>query len=208
MIKGIIFDMDGVLVDAKDWHYHALNSALALFGYNISHREHLTTYDGLPTREKLRMMSDLDNFPIHLHEIVNKLKQKYTIDYVNRFCSPSFVHQFTLSRLVVDGYNLALASNSIASTIESMMSKSNLMRFLDFYLSADHVSEAKPSPEIYNLAISKLGLVPEECLILEDNVNGILAARASGAHVMEISEVHDVNYSAIKLRIHEIESSL
>ncbi len=56
-IEAVVFDMDGVLIDAKDWHYHALNRALAHFGYSISRGDHLSTYDGLPTRHKLEMLS-------------------------------------------------------------------------------------------------------------------------------------------------------
>jgi beta-phosphoglucomutase-like phosphatase (HAD superfamily) len=55
-IKAIIFDLDGVLVDATEWHYEALNRALGLFGYTIARYEHLTTYNGLPTRKKLEML--------------------------------------------------------------------------------------------------------------------------------------------------------
>jgi len=50
-IKAIIFDMDGVLIEAKDWHYEALNKALRLFGMEISRYDHLVTYDGLPTKK-------------------------------------------------------------------------------------------------------------------------------------------------------------
>ena len=56
-IKAIIFDMDGVLIEAKDWHYEALNQALKLFGFTISRYDHLVTFDGLPTRKKLEMLS-------------------------------------------------------------------------------------------------------------------------------------------------------
>ena len=56
-IKAIIFDMDGVLIDARDWHYEALNKALSMFGMAISRFDHLITYDGLPTKEKLKMLS-------------------------------------------------------------------------------------------------------------------------------------------------------
>ena len=56
-IKAIVFDMDGVLIEAKDWHYEALNRALRLFGYEISRYDHLVTYDGLPTSKKLEMLS-------------------------------------------------------------------------------------------------------------------------------------------------------
>ena len=55
-IKAIIFDMDGVLIEAKDWHYEALNRALSLFGMEISRYDHLVTYDGLPTTKKLEML--------------------------------------------------------------------------------------------------------------------------------------------------------
>ena len=56
-IKAVIFDMDGVLIDAKEWHYEALNRALTLFGFSISRYDHLVTYDGLPTRRKLEMLT-------------------------------------------------------------------------------------------------------------------------------------------------------
>ena len=56
-IKAVIFDMDGVLIDAKEWHYEALNKALDLFGMEISRYDHLVTYDGLPTLMKLQMLS-------------------------------------------------------------------------------------------------------------------------------------------------------
>ena len=56
-IKAVLFDMDGVLIDAKDWHYEALNKALKLFGIEINRYDHLTTFDGLPTKVKLDLLS-------------------------------------------------------------------------------------------------------------------------------------------------------
>ncbi len=53
-IEVIIFDMDGVLIEAKEWHYDSLNKALKLFGFHISRHEHLTSYDGLPTKKSLK----------------------------------------------------------------------------------------------------------------------------------------------------------
>lgn len=68
------------------------------------------------------------------------------------------------------------------------------------------MKKGKPDPEMYTLAISKLGLRPSECLIVEDNENGIKAAKASGAHVLEVETVYDVNYQNIKQRIKKIEN--
>jgi phosphoglycolate phosphatase-like HAD superfamily hydrolase len=89
-IKAILFDLDGVLVDATDWHYEALNRALGLFGYTIARYEHLTTYNGLPTRKKLEMLSVEKGFPRGLHTLVNRIKQKYTREEILRSCTPVF----------------------------------------------------------------------------------------------------------------------
>ena len=207
-IKAILFDMDGVLIDAKDWHYEALNRALALFGMAISRYDHLVTYDGLPTKKKLEMLSRERNLPAALHPFLNKMKQQYTMELVLNKCKPVFYHEYALSRLRNDGFRLAVCSNSIRTSIKEMMDRSNLARYLEFMISAQDVNIGKPNPEIYNLAISRMMLKPEECLILEDNEHGIQAAVASGAHLMRIHSIEDVNYQNILGRIQEIENSL
>jgi beta-phosphoglucomutase len=206
LIKAIIFDMDGVLIDAKEWHYVALNKALGLFGYEISRHDHLVTYDGLPTRQKLQMLSRCDGFPENLHDFMNQLKQKYTMQLVHEKCAPQFVHQYALSRLKQEGYRIALASNSIRATVEAMMTKAQLLEHLDFFLSNEDVEVGKPNPEIYQKAILKMKLAPEQVVIVEDNPNGITAARGSGAHVLEVDTVKDVNYSNIKKFINSLEA--
>lgn len=200
-IKAILFDMDGVLIEAKDWHFEALNKALGLFGMSISRYDHIVTYDGLPTKEKLNMLSVERGLPTSLHKFINDMKQIYTMDMVYALCKPKFHHEFALSKLKNEGYNIAVCSNSISNTIKIMMEKASLTDYLDFYLSAQDVDLPKPNPDIYIKAIQKLGLEPSECLIVEDNENGIRAARESGAHVMEVREIEEVNYLNIKKHI-------
>lgn len=204
-IKAIIFDMDGVLIEAKDWHYEALNKALDLFGFNISRYDHLVTFDGLPTSRKLEMLSVERGLPRSLHSFINEMKQHYTEEYVFTRCKPKFIHQYALSRLKSEGYGLALASNSVRKSIDLMMEKADLNQYLDFKLSNQDVTKAKPDPEIYHTAISRFGFCPEECLICEDNQNGIRAALASGAHLFKVETVNDVTYDNIMGRIKEIE---
>ena len=205
-IKSIIFDMDGVLIDAKDWHYEALNKALKLFGMEISRRDHLVTYDGLPTNIKLKMISDEKGLPISLHNFIHEMKQRYTNDCIHTQCKPTFFHQYALNRLRSDGYMMAVCSNSISPTIELMLTKSDIKGYFDFFLSSDDVKKPKPNPEIYNMAIKKLNLKPDECLIIEDNVNGINAANDSGAHCMAIQDISQVNYTNIKNYITKLEA--
>ena len=204
-IKAIIFDMDGVLIEAKDWHYEALNKALSLFGMEISRHDHLVTYDGLPTKKKLEMLSTERRLPVELHEFINQVKQQYTLEIVYGQCKPRFFHEYALSRLRREGYKLAVASNSVRQTVEVMLTQAALMDYLDFSLSNQDVKVGKPDPEIYSVAIKRLGCTPSECLVIEDNEKGILAAKASGAWVMEVDEVHEVNYQNITAHIAQIE---
>lgn len=185
-IKAVIFDMDGVLIEAKDWHYESLNKALGLFGMEISRYDHLVTYDGLPTKKKLEMLSLERGLPKGLHNFINDMKQQYTMEIIYSQCKPRFYHEYALSKLKNEGYKLAVASNSIKQTVVSMMEKASLMEYLEFYLSNQDVTHGKPNPEMYNTAMSRMGLAPDECMIVEDNENGIKAARASGAHVMVV----------------------
>ncbi len=204
-IKAVLFDMDGVLIDAKDWHYEALNRALGLFGYSIGRYEHLTAYDGLPTAVKLEKLSVEKGLPRSLHKFINEMKQRYTMTEIHNKCRPVFVHEYALSRLKGENYRIAVCSNSIRNTIVTMMDYAGLSPYLDLIMSNEDVEKSKPNPEIYVSAMKRLGLKPEECLICEDNENGVKAAENSGGSLLRIKAVADVNYTNIKRRIMELE---
>ena len=153
------------------------------------------------------MLSLEKGLPIGLHKFINDMKQIYTMEHVYMKCKPLFNHQYALSRLKSEGYGLALASNSVRITIDMMMEKSDLKKYLDFTLSNQDVNKSKPDPEIYISAINRFALKPEECLIVEDNPNGIKAALASGANLLKVDTVYDVTYQNIKSRIKEIEQT-
>lgn len=204
-IKAVLFDMDGVLIDAKEWHYESLNRALDLFGMPISRFDHLTTFDGLPTRKKLEMLSLDRGLPPQLHEFINEMKQRYTMEIVHTQCKPKFIHEYALSSLRSMGYGLAVCSNSVRASVETMMHRAGLDKYLDLMVSNEDVSKGKPDPEMYLRAISHFSLKPDECLIVEDNENGIMAAKASGGHLLVVRDVSDTNLSNISKKIHEID---
>ena len=204
-IKAILFDMDGVLIEAKDWHYEALNEALKLFGSEISLYDHLVTFDGLPTKDKLNMLTSVGKLPKELHPIINKMKQKHTMRMILNKCKPLFAHQYALSKLHSEGYKMAVCSNSIRKSVEVMIQQAGLDKYFEFYVSNEDVYKGKPDPEMYSKAMDKMNFKPEECLILEDNENGIKAAKASGGHLLKIGEITDVTYFNITNRIKEIE---
>ncbi len=204
-IKAVLFDMDGVLIDARDWHYDALNRALEPFGMEINRYDHLVTYDGLPTKKKLEMLTIERGLPLALHKFINEIKQEFTFQLAYANCKPTFNHQFALATLKKNGYRLVACSNSIRKTMDIFFEKAALSEYFDFYLSNEDVADAKPSPEIYLKAMSQLGLSPEECLILEDNENGVRAARSSGANVLVVRDPKEVSLDKIMEKITEIE---
>ncbi len=204
-VSAILFDMDGVLIDAKDWHYLALNEALELFGMEISRDEHLAVYDGLPTRKKLDILTRSRGLPPALHEFINEIKQAITIQLTLTRCRPIFQHQYALAQLKAGGFRLAVCSNSIRATVQAMMEGSRLASYFDLMLSNQDVSRAKPHPDIYLAAMERLQVQPEECLIVEDNEHGIQAARASGGHVMMVGSVYDVTLERIVQEVHRVE---
>lgn len=207
-IKAVLFDMDGVLIEAKEWHYESLNKALDLFGVRISRYDHLTTFDGLPTKKKLEMLSVAEGLPRELHDFINRMKQQYTMDIVHTQCKPRFAQELALSGLKARGYKMAVCSNSVRNSVVTMMQKARLDAYLDVMVSNEDVNKGKPDPEMYLTAMAKLRVSAPECLIVEDNENGIKAARASGAHVLVVREVSDTNLDNIMTRIREIDMAV
>lgn len=204
-IRAVLFDLDGVLVDAREWHYQALNQALRLFGFEVDRYDHLVTYDGLPTRKKLEMLSIEKDLPRSLHAFINQLKQENTFDLIYSQCRPSFNHRFALSQLKRDGYRMAVCSNSIQKTIRLMLDRSGISPFFEICLSAEDVAQPKPHPEIYQRAMEALQVKPSECVVLEDNQHGIAAAEAAGASVLKVQTPRDVTYAAIRAHIAGLE---
>lgn len=204
-IDAVVFDMDGVLIDARDWHYEALNKALGHFGHAISRFDHLVTYDGLPTRQKLEMLTRERGLPRELHRFLNDLKQVYTLEIVHARCKPTFQHEFALSRLHAEGYRLAVASNSVQRTVDVMMEKADLAKYLEVFMSNERVRRGKPDPEIYVRTMAALGVTPDATLVIEDNEKGIKAASDAGTHVLAVQEPADVTYDRIRAEIRRLE---
>jgi HAD superfamily hydrolase (TIGR01509 family) len=205
-ITAVLFDLDGVLVDATEWHYEALNHALGLFGFDISRYEHLSSYNGLPTRKKLEMLSVEKGLPVAIHQMLNRLKQVYTRDEILTRCRPVFEKEYMLHRLRREGYRLACCSNSIRETLEMMIRQSGIESCFEFLVSNEDVQKPKPDPEIYLKAIARLGVSPDNVVIVEDAPHGVEAARRSGAHLCQVSGFGEVDYFRVRAAIDRAEA--
>jgi HAD superfamily hydrolase (TIGR01509 family) len=202
MIKLIIFDLDGVLVEAKDIHFEALNRALGK--YAIDWNEHLSIYDGLKTTQKLQMLTERKGLPESSHELVWEAKQYWTLQMLKEL-KPNQTLQSVMSALSEDGYKLAVCSNSIRKTVLTTLSKLGIIEFMDLIISNEDVKNSKPHPEMYWKAISMMSYLPEETLIVEDSPYGLLAASRSKSHILRVANPKEVTYTNILHKLTEIE---
>jgi len=195
-IKLIIFDLDGVLVDTKDIHYAALNYALKEIDpkYIISKEEHLLKYDGLSTLKKLEILTNEKGLDKNLYNAISIAKQEKAIDFID---SAIFPDKKSIFQKLSKTYKIAIASNSIRSTVKKIIEKLGIAEYVDRYYSNEDVRYPKPHPEIYMKTMLDFGVSPKETLIIEDSPIGRKSAIDSGAFVAGVNNSDDVNLANV-----------
>lgn len=201
-IKLIIFDLDGVLVDAKKIHYNTLNQALSEIDskFIISEAEHLSIYEGLKTNQKLDLLTKNKNLDKKHHDQIWNTKQRLTIEAISKLEKDTNLMNL-FSSLRNKGYKLACCSNSIRRSVLVMLSKIGLIEYMDLILSNEDVKNAKPHPEIYWKAMSMMDVLPEQTLIVEDSPTGLLAANRSRANILRVDNPNDLTEEKINSKL-------
>ena len=204
MIKLIIFDLDGVLVDARELHYNALNRALKSIDekYVIERAEHLSTYDGLSTTKKLNLLTRNKGLPNKLHDKVWELKQQMTLKIIDGFSVDDRIRGI-LRSLKSEGYTISCATNSIRETAKLQLIRKGFFEYIDFMYSNQDVTNPKPNSEIYLRCMIKSEVNPNETLIVEDSHIGRKGAISSGGVLCGVKDTNDVTYDKIKKYIQE-----
>jgi HAD superfamily hydrolase (TIGR01509 family) len=197
MVSAVLFDLDGTLIDARDWHFNALNTALGVFGYEIPLDQHLQEFDGLPTAVKLNKLSEKTNLPYSLHPIISELKQREVLKQISMNCRPSFPHVVMLKKLKSDSYKLGVVTNSISKTTNLMLKLAGLKDYFDVVVTNEDVTLPKPDAAPYLLACERLGKKPQEVLVLEDNLYGLQSATGAGCHVKRILTPSELDYALV-----------
>lgn len=209
MIRLIIFDLDGVLVEAKNIHYDALNLAIEKYDKNcvIDWNEHLSKYDGLKTQQKLEMLTKNKGLSTEFHKLIWDEKQKTTLKLLSDLKKDTQLMEL-FSTLYDKGYKIACCSNSIRKTVLTVLSKLGIIEYFDFIVSNEDVSNSKPHPEMYWKCISKMGVLPEQTLIVEDSPYGLLAASRTNSHILRVANPSDVNVKNIYNKLQKIEKQV
>lgn len=206
MSKLLLFDLDGVLVDACEWHYIALNKALnEVCGFEISRHDHETTFNGLPTAIKLEMLG-IDN---NKSSMIWELKQKYTIESIKTHAQIDKQKVDMHTKLKDEGYKIGCVTNSIRKTARLMLEKTGQIDYMDMIVTNEDVENSKPHPDCYLKSISDFGFEGSEynVYIIEDSEKGRQAARQTEANLIEVLNPADVTYQRIIEEIQKNENT-
>ena len=209
MNKLIIFDLDGVLIESRELHYHSLNDALRSIDekYIITRDEHLSIYDGLNTTRKLKLLSESKGLPAEYHDMVWQRKQLATFELIKKFPKDEkLIDIFT--KLKSAGYMIAVASNSIRETVKLSLLKTGIMEYIDYWVSNQDVDHPKPFPEMYWQCMIKCKALPKDTLIIEDSHIGRQGALDSGAVLLAVENSYDVTWEKINTRLQNMNSQM
>ena len=192
--KLVIFDLDGVMIDSRELHYDALNEALRKVGeeFVITREEHLSTYDGLNTTKKLKMLAEQKGLPVDKFDQIWQDKQKATFDLIPK-APKNMSIQYIVMQLKRRGWKVAVASNSIRETVKIALDSLGILNQVDYYVSNEDVFRPKPFPEMYWKCMIKMGALPKDTIIVEDSHIGRQGALDSGAHLYPVADAHELN---------------
>jgi len=205
MIKLVIFDLDGVLVDALPLHEKALLRALKeIANVVMTNKEH-QNYAHRPTLTKLNMMVDNGLFNKILIEKISKRKQRLTVNLIDKEVIPLFNVIDTIKFLKKYGVIIGCASNCVRKTLVSVLKTIGIIEDFNVLISNEDVKNGKPSPEMYLKIMNDFGFSGDETLIVEDSDVGIKAAMATDAFVLEVFHPYILNVELLKNRLNNIE---
>lgn len=188
MIKAILWDMDGVIVDSEDHHHVGEIATFKHFGVEIPEEEN-KKYKGTPLREHFQGLKDQFNVETPLEDLLNKqnehIHNMYSLD-VELFDG---VREVLLE--LKKKYKQALATSSIRQLVNVILKRFEIEEVFDTVTCGDEISKGKPDPEIFLKTANKLNILPEECMVVEDSLNGMKAGKAAGMKVI----AHKVNHN-------------
>ena len=195
----VIFDLDGVLIDACEWHRLALNEALKeICNYEISIEDHHNTYNGIPTKVKLQQLSEKGIVSYGLHNEIFMLKQEKTISLIDKHAKKNQEKIELMQYLKNKNILLACFTNSIQETAYLMLKKTGIYDMFEMIVTNEDVTVPKPNPEGYIKVLNSLNISYDNAIIVEDSPKGKKAAYASGCHVLEVVNAKEVNIDLFK----------
>lgn len=203
MIKAVIFDMDGVIVDSEPLYCEVIEGFHKSYGKEAPY-EYLASMVGKSNQDTwqqtLAIWKDEITFEEY-HRLYHVYEEAHPIQFKEAIFD-GMIH--VLTQLKKEGYRLAIASSSPLKAIKSVMKECEIESFFEFTLSGEMFTHSKPNPEIYLATVEKLGLSKDECIIVEDSLYGIQAGKDAGVKVIaKIDNRYGADASKADYRFHD-----
>jgi len=180
MIKAILFDLDGTLIDSESFHLDCWNEVLSPMNIQLTHEEWLEHHAGVPMPVNAGRLIEKYELAIS-HEDLVKKREHVTITRLQTHDMGLMPFALeALGLLTAKGLTLALVTGSPRQDVEAIFAKNGLSRFFKTIVTRTEVVNSKPHPESYELCCRQLGLSVDHCIAIEDTANGVKSAKAAG----------------------------
>lgn len=192
MLKAVIFDMDGVIIDSEPTHMKLENEAYKKLGIDVSTDEH-HSFVGTTSYYMWEVLKNKYKLNQTLEELVDYDRNIYFKYLVSDECEIILINgvKELIKDLHENGVKLAIASSSPLNVIEAVAKKFKIEQYFEAFVTGDFVKKSKPEPDIFIFASEKLGVNPRNCVVIEDSHNGVLAAKKAGMKCVGINSDHE-----------------
>ncbi|MBB5634838.1 HAD superfamily hydrolase (TIGR01509 family) [Pedobacter cryoconitis] len=175
--KALLFDLDGTLVDSEHFHYNVWNEILAESDIQLEYSDFLKNFAGIPLPGNAKRLKELYEIESPLEVLISRKE-----DLTNERLKTSTIElmpyvQETLDFFLTKGIAMALVTASKRADVDEVFRKNGLGKYFKLLVTRSDVTKSKPDPESYNLAVKGIGFQKSECLVFEDTVNGLMAAK-------------------------------
>lgn len=196
-MKAVIFDMDGVIIDSEPIHLEVDIQTMRNLGCDISVEE-LETYVGTTNEYMLTEIKKNYNISESIEEIISYKVEMTKKKIMQSNIEPIDGIRVLLSDLKNKNIPTSIASSSPRDFIDVVVSKFELQDYFTYIVSGEDVAYGKPAPDIYIETAKKLKLAPEDCTVIEDSKNGVLAAKAAGMKCIGFQNINSGNQDLSK----------
>jgi beta-phosphoglucomutase len=184
--RGIIFDMDGVLLDSEPYIIEAVTRMFDEFGLKIT-AEDFHPYTGTGEKNCVRRMAENYNFPINLKKATTRTYDIY-LELIKDKLNPLPGAKEFIDKCKQLGKKVAIATSADIRKVVGNLAEIKIPpETFDAIITANNVTHTKPAPDIFLLAAEKMGIDARECLVVEDALSGIQAAKTAGAKCLAIT---------------------
>lgn len=179
-LKAVLFDLDGTLIDSEYFHFECWNEILEETSAQLTYADWLQNYAGVPLPTNAKKLTEKYGISTPLADVIERrenltLERLKTKD-VNLMPYAAEILEFLTGK----GLTLALVTSSPRQDVDAVFARNGLGKYFKLIITRSDVTHSKPDPESYNVCCEKLGIAKDECLVFEDTINGIKAAKAAG----------------------------